>query len=93
MYTVTMRLAPPVPGGPADIRAIKGLVIASALSDDRLENVYVQEASNGRVDIVVIFSLADLSTVQVNAAALNVRLLRDGLPGWRLERVWLEPTG
>ncbi|HEY7142693.1 MAG TPA: hypothetical protein VH637_00470 [Streptosporangiaceae bacterium] len=92
MYTVTMRLAPPVPDVPADIQAIKKLVIASALPEDRLENIYVQAASHGLVDIVAILSLPDLSVVQVNVAALSVRLLRDGLPGWRLEKVWLEPT-
>jgi hypothetical protein len=92
MFTVTMRIAPPEPGGVADPQAIKALVMASALPEDRLENVYVQAASNGRADVVVILSLADLSDVQITIAALNVRLLRDGLPGWRLEKMRLEPT-
>ncbi len=92
MYTMTMRLAPPQPRGVIDPQAIKELVVASALPEDRIENVYVQAASDGHVDIVAILSLADLSDVQITTTALNVRLLRDGLRGWHLEKMQLEPT-
>jgi hypothetical protein len=68
------------------------LVVASALPEDRIENVYVQAASDGHVDVVAILSLADLSDVQITTTALNVRLLPDGLRGWHLEKMQLEPT-
>jgi hypothetical protein len=92
MLTLTMRVAAPDPEVPADIDLIRSQVTASTLPDDRVEHIHVQAATDGCIDIVLFISSADLAVAQVNATALSSRLLRDRLPGWHLQKVWLEPT-
>ena len=89
---MTMRIAAPDTEVPTDIDLIRSLVTASALPEDLVEHVHVQAATDGCVDIVLFISIADLAVAQVNGTALSSRLLSDRLPGWHLQKVWLEPT-
>ena len=91
MYMVTMRLAPSASGTSKDVREVREAVCASTLPSDHIENIYVQAAPAWSVDVVILFSVSDLHSVQICSTALNARLLHDYLPGWLLEETHLGP--
>jgi hypothetical protein len=86
-----MRIRSPDPDVPADAGLVKCMVTSSALPEDRVEHVHVRAASRRCVDVVLLISVAEVADAQTSGAALICRLLVDHLPGWHLQKLWLEP--